>query len=59
MKLNRDTLVLSLLLVLMITVTDYKQPKTSDYIGIASTIILSIALIINVISLWKKGRDEK
>jgi len=59
MKLNRDTLVLFLMLVLVITVTDYKHPKTSDYVGITSTILLSIALIINIISLWKKGRDEK
>ncbi|ASI84730.1 hypothetical protein bcere0017_55130 [Bacillus cereus Rock1-3] len=52
-------MVLALFLVLVVTVTNYKKPEVSDYLGIASTIILAIALVINLISLWKKGRDEK
>lgn len=59
MKLDRNTLVLVLFLILVVTVTNYKNPEVSDYLGIASTIILAIALVINLISLWKKGRDEK
>lgn len=59
MKLDRNTLVLVLFLILVVTVTNYKNPEVSDYLGIASTIILAIALVVNLISLWKKGRDEK
>ena len=59
MKLDRNTLVLVLFLILVVTVTNYKKPEVSDYLGISSTIILAIALVINLISLWKKGRDEK
>ncbi|WP_218923180.1 hypothetical protein [Bacillus thuringiensis] len=59
MKLDRNTLVLALFLVLVVTVTNYKKPEVSDYLGIVSTIILAIALVINLISLWKKGREEK
>ena len=53
MKLDRNTLVLVLFLILVVTVTNYKNPEVSDYLGIASTIILAIALVINLISLWK------
>lgn len=59
MKLDRNTLVLVLFLILVVTVTNYTNPEVIDYLGIASTIILTIALVINLISLWKKGRDEK
>lgn len=59
MKLDRNTLVLVLFLILVVTVTNYTNPGVSDYLGIASTIILAIAFVINLISLWKKGRDEK
>lgn len=59
MKLDRNTLVLVLFLILVVTVTNYKNPEVSDYLGITSTIILAIALVINLISLWKKGREEK
>ncbi len=59
MKLDRNALVLVLFLILVVTVTNYKNPEVSDYLGIASTIILAIALVINLISLWKKGREEK
>ena len=55
MKLDRNTLVLVLFLILVVTVTNYKNPEVSDYLGIASTIILAIALVINLISLWKKA----
>lgn len=59
MKLDRNALVLVLFLILVVTVTNYKNPEVSDYLGIACTIILAIALVINLISLWKKGREEK
>ncbi|WP_179957867.1 hypothetical protein [Bacillus sp. AR13-1] len=59
MKLDRNTLVLVLFLILVVTVTNYTNPEVIDYLGIASTIILTIALVINLVSLWKKGRDEK
>jgi hypothetical protein len=59
MKFNRNTLTLVLFLILVVTVTNYTNPGGSDYLGIASTIILTIALVINLVSLWKKGRDEK
>lgn len=59
MKFDRNTLTLVLFLILVVTVTNYKKTEISDYLGIASTIILTIALVINLISLWKKGRDEK
>lgn len=59
MKFDRNTLTLVLFLLLVITVTNYTKPGASDYLGIASTVILTIALVINLVSLWKKGRDEK
>ncbi len=59
MKLDRNTLVLVLFLILVVTVTNYTNPEVIDYLGITSTIILIIALVINLVSLWKKGRDEK
>ncbi|MGH0686338.1 hypothetical protein ACQVQE_27670 [Bacillus mycoides] len=59
MKLDRNTLTLVLFLILVVTVTNYTNPGGSDYLGIATTIILTIALVINLISLWTKGRDEK
>ncbi|MCU5656494.1 hypothetical protein OCF56_21690 [Bacillus mycoides] len=59
MKFDRNTLTLVLFLILVVTVTNYTNPEVSDYLGIVSTIILTIALVINLVSLWKKGRDEK
>ncbi|QWG42880.1 hypothetical protein EXW31_00050 (plasmid) [Bacillus mycoides] len=59
MKFDRNTLTLVLFLILVVTVTNYTNPEVSDYLGIASTIILNIALVINLIYSWQKGRDEK
>lgn len=59
MKLDRNTLTLVLFLILVVTVTNYTNPGGSDYLGITSTIIITIALVINLVSLWIKGRDEK
>ncbi|MEM5644743.1 hypothetical protein AAHH72_05620 [Bacillus cereus] len=59
MKLDRNTITLVLLLMLIVTVTDYKQPEKSDYLGIVSTILLTVALVLNVVNLWMKNRGEK
>ncbi|MDM5430793.1 hypothetical protein [Bacillus mycoides] len=58
MKFDRNTLILVLFLILVVTVTNYTNPGVSDYLGIASTIILTIALVINLISVWVKGRKK-
>lgn len=55
MKLDRNTLVLVLFLILVVTVTDY---RATDIFGIMATMILSVALIINLIALYMRGRDK-
>lgn len=58
MKLDRNTLVLVLFLILVVTVTDYRTAEMTTYLGIMATVILSVALIINLIALYMKGRDK-
>lgn len=58
MKLDRNTLVLVLFLILVVTVTDYRASEITTYLGIIATVILSVALIINLIAIYMKGRGE-
>lgn len=58
MKLDRNTLVLVLFLILVVTVTDYSASEMTTYLGIIATVILSVALIINLIAIYMKGRGE-
>ncbi|MEM5633400.1 hypothetical protein AAHB55_08265 [Bacillus cereus] len=58
MKLDRNTLVLVLFLILVVTVTDYRASEMTTYLGIIATVILSVALIINLIAIYMKGRGE-
>ena len=58
MKLDRNTLVLVLFLILVVTVTDYRATEMTTYLGIMATVILSVALIINLIAIYMKGKGE-
>lgn len=58
MKLDRNTLVLVLFLILVVTVTDYRASEMTTYLGIMATVILSVALIINLIAIYMKGKGE-
>jgi ethanolamine transporter EutH len=52
MKLDRNTIVLVLFLILVVTVTDYRATEMTTYLGIMATVILSVALIINLIAIY-------
>ncbi len=54
MKLDRNTLVLVLFLILVVTVTDYRASEITTYLGIIATVILSVALIINLLAIYKR-----
>lgn len=58
MKLDRNTLVLVLFLILVVTVTDYRASEMTTYLGIMATVILSVALIINLIAIYMKRKGE-
>ncbi|WP_179887905.1 MULTISPECIES: hypothetical protein [Bacillus cereus group] len=58
MKLDRNTIVLVLFLILVVTVTDYRATEMTTYLGIMATVILSVALIINLIAIYMKGKGE-
>ncbi|MEB9563869.1 hypothetical protein P4I85_25860 [Bacillus cereus] len=58
MKLDRNTIVLVLFLILVVTVTDYRATEMTTYLGIMATVILSVALIINLIAIYMKGKSE-
>ncbi|WP_180232751.1 hypothetical protein [Bacillus cereus] len=58
MKLDRNTIVLVLFLILVVTVTDYRETEMTTYLGIMATVILSVALIINLIAIYMKGKGE-
>ncbi|EEM95419.1 hypothetical protein bthur0013_32410 [Bacillus thuringiensis IBL 200] len=58
MKLDRNTIVLVLFLILVVTVTDYRATEMTTYLGIMATVILSVALIINLIAIYMKGKVE-
>lgn len=58
MKLDRNTIVLVLFLILVVTVTDYRAIEMTTYLGIMATVILSVALIINLIAIYMKGKGE-
>ncbi|EEL64128.1 hypothetical protein [Bacillus cereus] len=42
----------------MVTVTDYRATEMTTYLGIMATVILSVALIINLIAIYMKGKGE-
>ncbi|BAR81226.1 uncharacterized protein KNN_00349 [Bacillus thuringiensis serovar tolworthi] len=58
MKLDRNTLVLVLFLILVVTVTDYRASEMTTYLGIIATVVLSVALIINLIAIYLKGKGN-
>lgn len=58
MKLDRNTIVLVLFLILVVTVTDYRATEMTTYLGIMATVILSVAVIINLIAIYMKGKVE-
>lgn len=58
MKLDRNTIVLVLFLILVVTVTDYRATEMTTYLGIMATVILSVASIINLIAIYMKGKGE-
>ncbi len=58
MKLDRNTIVLVLFLILVVTVTDYRATEMTTYLGIMATVILSVTLIINLIAIYMKGKGE-
>ncbi|HDX9632358.1 MULTISPECIES: hypothetical protein [Bacillus] len=52
--LRRDSefIVLTLFLILVTSTTSFKNPGLSDYIGIASTIVLIAAIGLKLIANW-------
>lgn len=52
--LRRDSefIVLTLFLILVASTTSFKNPGLSDYIGIASTIVLIAAIGLKLIANW-------
>ncbi|MEB8712813.1 hypothetical protein P4G97_08295 [Bacillus cereus] len=42
----------------MVTVTDYRASEMTTYLGIIATVVLSVALIINLIAIYLKGKGN-
>ncbi|MGE8053545.1 hypothetical protein ACQKOD_06145 [Bacillus mycoides] len=54
---DSDLIVLTLFLILVISTTSYKTPELLDYVGIATTIVLIVAIVLKLLANWynKKG----
>jgi|GEM_PF-3901137 len=54
---DSELLVLTLFLILVTSTTSYKTPVLVDYVGIATTIVLIVAIVLKLLANWynKKG----
>ncbi|RCL17109.1 hypothetical protein [Bacillus cereus] len=57
--LRRDSecIVLTLFLILVTSTTNYKTPVLVDYVGIATTIVLIVAIGLKLMANWYNKKD--
>ncbi|AFQ28018.1 hypothetical protein BK764_16930 [Bacillus thuringiensis serovar israelensis] len=54
---DSEFIVLTLFLILVTSTTSFKNPGLSDYVGIASTIVLIAAIGLKLIANWYNKKD--